>query len=161
MSADQLQPAPITDVPAPSVPECPIRVGAYAIVLDEADRLLLCRLAATDLDAGWTLPGGGLDFGEDPQDGALRELEEETGLRGKIVDLAGIDSRVYPPHQRRATDLHMLRILYHAEIVGGELRHELEGSTDRAEWFARAEIVDLPVVDLIEVALAMLDRRSL
>ena len=44
-------------------------------------RILLVRVAPGYMrDVGqWTLPGGGLNFGEDPADGALRELTEETG----------------------------------------------------------------------------------
>ena len=38
-------------------------------------------------DGRWTLPGGGLDFGEDPRDGALRELAEETGYIGELDEL--------------------------------------------------------------------------
>ena len=40
----------------------------------------------------WTLPGGGLDFGEDPEAGALRELGEETGLEGEVRGLLGVHS---------------------------------------------------------------------
>ena len=40
----------------------------------------------------WTLPGGGIDFGEDPEDAVVREFIEETGLTVKVRKLAGIDS---------------------------------------------------------------------
>ena len=48
---------------------------------DDEGRILLARLSAIEVDVGaWTLPGGGVDFGEHPDAAAIRELEEETGL---------------------------------------------------------------------------------
>ena len=44
------------------------------------------------LDA-WQMPQGGLDHGEDPQAGALRELEEETGIPPHLVDILGKEPR--------------------------------------------------------------------
>src|SRR5262249_11174567 len=74
------------------------RVAAYCVVEDTDGRVLLTRLSPGELDVGlWTLPGGGIEFGEGPADAAVRELEEETGLAGRIVELLGIDSQVYPP----------------------------------------------------------------
>jgi putative (di)nucleoside polyphosphate hydrolase len=35
----------------------------------------------------WQMPQGGLDSGEAPLDGALRELEEETGIRSDLVEI--------------------------------------------------------------------------
>jgi putative (di)nucleoside polyphosphate hydrolase len=35
----------------------------------------------------WQMPQGGLDPGEEPLDGALRELEEETGIRAGLVEI--------------------------------------------------------------------------
>ena len=44
------------------------RVAAYALSTDESGRILLCRIAPS-IAAGeiWTLPGGGLEFGEPPE----------------------------------------------------------------------------------------------
>jgi len=62
-----------------SSPTPTLRVGAYAVCLRDG-AVLLARLIGADPPL-WTLPGGGLDHGEDPRDGAIREVEEETGLR--------------------------------------------------------------------------------
>lgn len=52
-------------------------LGAYALCRDPSGRLLLARLAPGLLDAGlWTMPGGGVEWGEHPDDAVLRELEE-------------------------------------------------------------------------------------
>jgi 8-oxo-dGTP diphosphatase len=134
------------------------RIAAYCVVTDEADRVLLCRLGTEELDVGkWTLPGGGLDFGEDPAVGAVRELEEETGLVGQVTALLGIDSRLYPPRPGRDAPFHAVRIIYRVEPVMADLRHEMDGSTDRAEWVTRDEVRAFPTVDLVDRALELLD----
>jgi len=133
------------------------RLGAYAVcVLD--DRLLLTRLALSATQRRWTLPGGGLDHGEDPADGALRELEEETGLRGRIMRLLGIHSWRGPwrPEPGVEVDFHVVRIVYEVEVVGGTLHHEVDGSTDRAEWFPLDRLPDLDRVDLVDIGLQLL-----
>ena len=67
-----------------------VRLAAYAWI-ERDDAVLLCRIAATAPGAGhWTVPGGGLEFGEDPADGVLRELREETGLTGRVGELLGV-----------------------------------------------------------------------
>jgi 8-oxo-dGTP diphosphatase len=133
------------------------RIAAYCVVTDEGGRVLLCRLSPSELDVGkWTLPGGGLEFGEDPAAGAVRELEEETGLVGRTTRLLGIDSRLYPPRPGRDVPFHAIRVIYRAEANQADLRHELEGSTDRADWFTREQISTIPVVDLVDRALELL-----
>jgi ADP-ribose pyrophosphatase YjhB (NUDIX family) len=128
------------------------RVAAYNVCVDESSRLLMCRLSEiTERPGWWTLPGGGIDFGEHPAAGALRELEEETGLAGHIVELLTVDSlqRVY---RRPGTDVdfdyHSVRIVYRTEIVGGSLRHETEESTDLAAWCTREDLASMPLVEL-------------
>ena len=111
----------------------------------------------------WMLPGGGLDFGEDPGAGALRELEEESGLTGELTGLATVDARVYPARPGRPgrpgrpSDLHKIRIVYRGRATGGTLRDETGGSTDTCAWFTIDEARRLPLVDLAETALRLVD----
>jgi 8-oxo-dGTP pyrophosphatase MutT (NUDIX family) len=131
------------------------RVGAYAVSQDPDGRILLCKFAAGfGLSGLWTLPGGGLEFGEDPAVGVLRELEEETGLNGKVQELLTVSSRMAVVNGRRGPyDLHSVRIVYRVEIVGGTLRYELNGSTECCGWFYPGEAQALPLVDLAEIGL--------
>jgi ADP-ribose pyrophosphatase YjhB (NUDIX family) len=151
-----------------SVPEEEVsrrtRVGAYALCLDDRRRILLARLSAVEVDVGaWTLPGGGLEFGEHPDAAVIRELEEETGLHGEIDRVAGVFSHVY--RQSRAAqgrDLHFLGVLYHVRIVGGELRDEADGTTDTAAWLGRDELLDRRLVEIAQygVELVFRDREA-
>jgi 8-oxo-dGTP diphosphatase len=130
------------------------RVAAYAVCLDEHGRMLLCRLApGNDEPGSWTLPGGGVDFGEHPYETAVRELTEETGLTGRIIELIGIDSQVF--RQARPTgdrEAHAIRIVYRVAITGGELRDELDGSTDTCAWLSPDEQAVERLVELVAFA---------
>ena len=135
------------------------RIGAYALCVD-GGRILLSRIAPGYWSGvgEWTLPGGGLDFGEDPRDGALRELTEETGLTGEILEIADVLSwadRWRHPRDGADEAFHGLQIIYRVRIVGGELRNEVDGSTDLAAWFSADEARGLPLVDLAQTGVRM------
>ena len=142
------------EVPAEGAPSL-VRVAAYGIVVDKADRLLLCRLSAGEVKPGWwTLPGGGLDFGEDPRVAVLRELTEETGLTGEVVSLATVESYARPDSKDPVGPdrFQAIQIAYRIRITGGMLRDEIAGSTDRVAWFTRAELAAIPMVGLAKIA---------
>lgn len=134
-----------------------MRVAAYAVVTDDDDRILLARWI-DGRRVAWTMPGGGLEAGEDPEAAVRRELREETGYSVKVGELLGIHSRVIPATQRvqkSDSPLHTLRIVYRASVTGGKLRFETEGSTDMAEWFPRDAVAGLQRVKLVDIALRM------
>jgi ADP-ribose pyrophosphatase YjhB (NUDIX family) len=129
------------------------RIAAYGLVLQDS-KILLCRLSQQlPLDAGyWTLPGGGINFGEDPLEAMIREVYEETGLVVRASSLAGINSFY---EESEARDFHGIRIIYHTEIIGGSLRNELDGSTDLCAWWTLKETKQLPLVDLSVIGLGL------
>ena len=116
-----------------------VRVAAYAVVRDEDDRVLLCHIhPSVGVGDIWTLPGGGLDFGEPPAKAALRELEEETGFVGEIERLIEVDDRLFASADG-GDRMHAIRIVYEVRIVDGALRDEADGSTDTCRWVAPEE----------------------
>ena len=142
------------------------RVAAYAVILRTAGtggrEILLSRLAERIThDELWTLPGGGLDHGEDPRDAVLREVREETGLDADVGETARVYSAHLPGVWRggRRVDAHALRIVYDGWVApdAPEPRVvEVDGSTSEAAWKPVADVLDgsLPVAPLVLEALA-------
>ena len=133
-----------------------VRVAAYALCRDEAGRVLLCHIAPS-VGAGdvWTLPGGGLDFGEAPSAAVLRELEEETGYVGEVTRLLDVTDRMF--HGVDGADrMHAIRIVYEVDIVDGELRDEPDGSTDTCRWVTLDEARSLRLGELARRTVARL-----
>lgn len=137
------------------------RVGAYAVIL-RGDQILLSRLAPSIApEELWTLPGGGLDHGEDPRVAVLREIHEETGLDAEVGDTARLYSAHMPAAWRdgRRVDAHALRIVYDGwvPVDAPEPRVvEVDGSTVEAAWQPVAGVLDgsVPVASLVREALA-------
>ncbi|MFE9999401.1 NUDIX hydrolase [Streptomyces avermitilis] len=137
-----------------------LRVAAYAICVRDG-KLLLARAQDPDGRPEWTLPGGGMEHGEDPYDTVLREVEEETGYHIEVTGLLGVDSvrRTFPRRLRTPTDHHGVRLVYEGRVVGGELRPEVGGTTDLAAWQDLDAVPGLPRVGVVDIGLALWRRR--
>ncbi|MFZ0325520.1 MAG: NUDIX hydrolase [Actinomycetes bacterium] len=136
------------------------RVAAYGLCVD-AGGLLLARLSAVTQTPGhWTLPGGGIDHGEHPREAVLRELYEETGLRGRPTALLGVDSF------QRSTSVddgvesyHAVRVLYRVQVEStGPLEIiDVGGSTDDVAWVALDKVSEVPLTPVARWALTLID----
>lgn len=94
--------------------------GAAAVIRNEAGEILLQRRS----DNGeWGLPGGALDPGEEPAEGVIREVREETGLVVIPERLSGVyggqENVIEYPNGDRAAVLSMVFV---CRVVGGNLQ---------------------------------------
>jgi 8-oxo-dGTP diphosphatase len=69
------------------------------IVADENKNILLVKRSVEPKIGFWCLPGGFMELDETPEQSALRELKEETGLSGTIKLLLGVRSNPSPMYQ--------------------------------------------------------------
>lgn len=131
------------------------RLAAYAVIVDAGQILLPLW---NEVEPGeWTLPGGGADLTETVEQTAIREVEEETGYQIEIAALLGVDTFVVPADRRwhggQGRPLKNVRVVYAGRIVGGALRHEVDGTTDEARWIPLDEVPSLRRVSLVDTAL--------
>jgi 8-oxo-dGTP diphosphatase len=114
-------------------------------VIVRGGEILLSRLAPSiSEDELWTLPGGGIEFGEHPDDAVVREVHEETGLDCVLGGPLWIGSahRVVD-RASEPTEMHSIRIVYDAWVApdAPEPRVvEVDGSTIDARWMPLADV---------------------
>lgn len=114
--------------------------GAHVFLTDDLGRVLVVR--TTYLGPGWMLPGGRIERGETPHDGAARETQEETGLAVIVERLVLVDAR-------RGRDV---SFVYAGRVVGGEMQPQF-GEIAEVAWVDREEIArtSRPLHQLLEL----------
>jgi ADP-ribose pyrophosphatase YjhB (NUDIX family) len=116
------------------------RIAAYGVCRDSEGRVLLARgSSSADLPGVWQVPGGGIEHGEHPADGVVREFAEETGL---VVAVTGLRAVVSDVLWGKHTD----RVVYDVAVRGGTLRAEADGTTDLAAWITPGELPGLALM---------------
>jgi 8-oxo-dGTP diphosphatase len=121
------------DYPRPAV-----TVDAIVFWLQEQDlQVLLIKRKNDPFKGCWSFPGGFLDMEETPEAAAVRELEEETGLRVKDVVQIGAFGAPERDPRHRTISIAFLSILTeaHAEVKGAD-------DASKACWFS---LHDMPL----------------
>jgi len=105
------------------------------VVIDSRDRVALVKRNVAPRKGHWCLPGGFMELGEGPEEAALRELLEETGLTGHIERLLGVMST---PNAQYHT---VLMIAYLVREFSGVLLPGDDAS--EAAWFAQQDLPEI------------------
>ncbi len=95
----------------------PFRIGVFALIFDEDQRVLLAR--RRDID-WWNLPGGGMEHSETVEQAVRREVREETGLEVEVNYLVGVYSK---PQKQEVV------LTFNCRAVGGVLTATEESRT--------------------------------
>jgi thiamine-phosphate pyrophosphorylase len=111
-------------------------VPATAVVaFNERNELLLVQRVVEPGKGKWCLPGGFQELGETPEQCALREFKEETGLDGRVLELIALEMGFNPSARE------VLVTGYRALVCGGELRAGDDASA--AAYFPLAGLPEL------------------
>lgn len=131
--------------------------AASAVVADDQGRLLLARRRDNTL---WTIPGGAMEPGETIVDTAVREVEEETGVRVEVTGLVGIYSS--PGHVVEYSDgevRQQFSVCFSAKPIDGVPQSTDE--TSEARYVEPKELDTLDIHPSIRLRIQhFLERRS-
>ena len=113
--------------------------GLLMVVVDDEGRILAGRRSDT---GRWALPSGILEPGEQPEDGAAREVLEETGVVIAVERLVHIEAWE-PSVCPNGDQVQFLTMTYACRALSGAARVNDDESTAVA-WFHRDALPDLP-----------------
>lgn len=100
---------------------------AVGVLIARGGRLLLVKRKFPPYAGLWSMPAGFMEYGESPEDCAVRETLEEAGLRVRPGRLVGVYSGVDDPRT------HAILIVFRATILSGTPRAGDDAS--EVGWF--------------------------
>ncbi|NDJ84803.1 MAG: NUDIX hydrolase [Chloroflexi bacterium] len=112
---------------------------AAVIFIREDDHVLLVKRSLPPEQGKWALPAGYVNAGEDPAQAAIRETEEETGLKVEIVGLR--DVVFNPPRPGYLFLGATIAIIYEARVIGGKLC--AQDDVDDVDWFTHDNLPEI------------------
>lgn len=110
------------------------KVDVRGVVFQD-EKILLVREIA---DAGrWTLPGGWADVNDTPTQAVIREVEEESGFKTKVVKLLAVYDREQQKHTP-SFPYSVYKLFFHCQIIGGQ--PQINNEVSEIAFFSETEI---------------------
>jgi ADP-ribose pyrophosphatase YjhB (NUDIX family) len=128
-------------------------------------KFLLIKKARGVYQGKWDLPGGRLEFGEQPETALHREIEEETGLTHlhSVIRSAesGVQAWVY---QGEPEEIHHIGMLYDVVLTGESQPHHIRIEPDGedslgAKWFTVEQIRNLSLTPFAQYMISQSTAR--
>jgi 8-oxo-dGTP diphosphatase len=107
-------------------------VPAVAVIIPGGGRIVLVRRAEDPRRGDWCLPAGFMELDETPEECAVREVKEETGLDIRVTELFGVDIGRDDPRNQ------VVLIIFLAELTGGEMRAGDDAS--EVAWYGPGQL---------------------
>ncbi|MFJ6081254.1 NUDIX hydrolase [Streptomyces sp. NPDC092369] len=119
---------------------------AAAVVMDDDDRVLLVRRSEKErfLPRVWGVPCGKLEPGESPEAGVLRELKEETGLRGEVVARIGESSFV---SEYRGHEIKNWQQNFRVRLLSDPGEIKLPEADQDSKWLSLGRLTEVDIDD--------------
>jgi 8-oxo-dGTP diphosphatase len=111
-----------------------LKPGISAAIIVDQNRVLMVRRRVKEGALSWQFPAGGIEAGESPEEAAVRETLEETGLEVKAIRLIG--------HLRRHPKSGREMFYTAAEVVAGEAHVADKEELAEVAWITHREIAD-------------------
>ncbi|MFF4489455.1 NUDIX hydrolase [Streptomyces sp. NPDC001544] len=128
--------------------ETTTKPGISAAIITDGDRVLMVRRRVKEGELSWQFPAGGIEDGETPEEAAVRETLEETGVKAEAIRLIG--QRVHPKTGREMS--------YTAcRVIDGEAHVADADELAAVAWVTLGEIPEYVPYGLFEPVQEYLD----
>lgn len=128
------------------------RVGVYGLIFNSFSQILIVKRSPNDSHPGvWEMPGGALEINEQPQQGALREIKEETNLNVNIFYTISTTSSF----SEKQPEVQVVRISFLCSVANPaslKLNHE----HTEYKWVNPNNITEKPLSDFLGATLQIL-----
>lgn len=105
------------------------RVGVGVIVRKD-NKVLLGKRVSSHGSGTWSFPGGKLDLWENPEQCAIRETQEETGLKIKNLKQSIFTNDIFKEENK-----HYITLFFIADYDGGEAKVMEPDKCEKWDWF--------------------------
>ena len=103
------------------------RIGCYGFIIND-NKIALIRKSRGGYKGLLDLPGGGVEYGETPEETLKRELMEEAGVEVLNYELLAVTStRIKWHDDEYDEDLHQIGILYKVEVKDYKIKEDGDG----------------------------------